>query len=327
MEMRKNMRSVGEVSRPLVLPRRIRIILALAIIAAFCTFALAEDSGSDYSFKKADYWYKRGLILSGEGAYEEALKNYEKALQAYPERAAFWDGKAAALASLSLSSKDASKFNDSLQAYDMAIKLYGDSLKSDSRDANNWYYRGLALSNKASLIQKSEQMNIAILKEDSSNSSGILEEAIKSYEKAIEINPKYLTAWKNIGIDLYSLGRLNESLQAYDHALAIDNNYALAWYNKGLTLYELGEYGQAVQGYDNALKTLPKDAAIWYAKGNSLYRQGNYDMAIECYDEATKLNQSFADAWHQKGEAYERLGSSAIATAAFSKAEALGYSG
>ena len=133
--MRKYMRSVGEVSRPLVLSRDGLNHLALAIIAAFCTFALAEDSGSDYSFKKADYWYMRGLILSGEGAYEEALKNYEKALQAYPERAiAFWDGKAAALASLSLSSKDASKFNDSLQAYDMAVKLYDDSLKSDSSD-------------------------------------------------------------------------------------------------------------------------------------------------------------------------------------------------
>jgi tetratricopeptide (TPR) repeat protein len=322
--MRDNIRSVGDVSRPQRLSNRIRIFLALAIIAVFCTFALAVDSGSDYSFKKADYWYKRGLILSGEGAYEEALKNYEKALQVYPENAAFWDGKAEALASLSLSNNDASKFNDSLQAYDTAIKLYNNSLKPDQGDANIWYYRGLALSNKALMMQKSGQLNIDIPQEDSNR---ILEEAIKSYEKAIEINPKYLTAWKNIGIDLYSLKRLNESLKAYDNAIKIDNNYALAWYNKGLALYELGDYDQAVQAYDNALKSLPENAAIWYNKGNSLYKQGDYDQSIECYDEAIKLNQSYAEAWHQKGEAYEKLGSSAIATAAFSKAQSFGYNG
>ncbi len=327
MAMKEILRSVGEVSRPLMPSRRIRIILALTVLAtifAFCTFAQAEDSGSDYSLKKADYWYKRGLALSGEGAYEEALKNYDKALQAYPKKAAFWDGKAAALASLSLSRKDASRFNDSLLAYDTAITLYDESLKSDSGDANVWYYRGQALSNKASLMQKSEQLDIDIPKDDW---SGILEEAIVSYEKAIEINPKFLTAWKNIGIDLRRLGRLNESLQAYDRALEIDDKYALAWYNKGLALHELGEYGKALQSYDNALKTLPKDAAIWYNKGKAFYRQGDYDLAIECYDQATKLNQSFAEAWQQKGEAYEQLGSDTIATAAFSKAKALGYGG
>jgi len=321
--MREYMRCVGEVSRLSTPSKRFRIILALAIIAVFCTFALAEDGNSDYSFKKADYWYQRALILSGEGAYEEALKNYEKAQQIYPENAATWDGKAAALASLSISNKDASAFNDSRRAYDRAIELYYASLKSNKDDANNWYFLGLALSNKAFVMQKGEQLNISIPKEDW---TGILEEAIASYEQAIEINPKYLTAWKNIGIDLYSLGRLNESLQACDNALAIDNNYALAWYIKGLALYELGDYDQSVQAYNNALKTLPKDAVIWCNKGNSLYRQGNYDMAIECYDEATKLSQSFAEAWHRKGEAYEKLGSNAIATAAFSKAKALGYS-
>jgi tetratricopeptide (TPR) repeat protein len=48
------------------------------------------------------------------------------------------------------------------------------------------------------------------------------DEAIKCYDKALEIDPKYANAWNNKGIFFNNLGRKDEALKAYEKALEID---------------------------------------------------------------------------------------------------------
>ncbi len=296
-------------------------LLLLAILSA-C--ALAQDSSIDYSQKKADYWYKRGLGSSGTGAFEDALNSFDKSIQLDPENADAWSAKAFALRSLSLTGHDLSKYNESLKAYDKAIGLYDDDLRANPQDVNLWYYKGLALGEKADTLRSGRLFNISGYERDA---IGYYEEAIRAYDNATELNPKYLTAWKNKGNILYSLGRYNESLEAYDRAIEIDPKYGLALFGKGLALDKLNRYDEAVQSYDGAIGTLPKNAAIWYNKGNAFVGLGKYDSAIKCYEQAIKLNQSYADAWYSKGVASKNLGFDVEANASFSRARELGYKG
>ncbi|VVB69880.1 Photosystem I assembly protein Ycf3 [uncultured archaeon] len=298
-----------------------RMIVALAFLAVICTSALAEGINSDYSSQKADYWYQRGLDAAGNGAYQNALDNYEKALQICPDKAAFWDGKAAALMSLYLSEKNRTAFNNSLQAYTRAIELYNASIASKPQDADVWYFKGLAQSNKGFALQKGHAFNIS---SDELNESELLIDAIRSYQNALKINPKYATAWKNIGMNFYALGKYNESLQAYDQAIALDSSYPLAWYNKGITLFKLSRYSEALQAFDKALQVFPKNEELWLLKGNCLAALGNQTQAIDCYDTAIRLRPSYSDAWHQKGVAYQKLGLNTVADAAFSQARYFG---
>jgi len=153
---------------------------------------------------------------------------------------------------LYLSKHDPNSYNESLKAYDEAIRLYDEVLQSNSHDANAWYYKGLALSDKVVLIQSGESLNATGTDQDI---TGYLEDALKAYEEAIKINPKYLTAWKNKGNVLYALAKYNESIQAYERAIEIDQKYALAWYGKGLALSKLGRYDEAVNAYDRAIES------------------------------------------------------------------------
>lgn len=298
----------------------LKLIVVLMALATLFISTLSQGNDTTYSNNKADYWYKRALDASGKGDYKDALASYDKAIKINPDNSVYWDGKAALLASLSIKQKNPAYLNDSVHAYNKAIELYNKSINKNPTDFNLYYYRGLALSSKAFLLQS--KINIAQNKE---NATACLEEAIRSYNQAVEINPKYLTAWKNIGIDLYLLGRYNESLKAYDKALEIDQNYGLAWYNKGLALHKLGKYNESIQAYDKALRIFPENAAIWYSKGNSLLSLGNYDGAIDCYEQAIRLNQSYAEAWYKKGMAYQELGYYTVSNASFSRARYLGY--
>ncbi len=241
-----------------------------------------------------------------------------------PENADAWSGKALALRYLSLNEHDLDKYSESLKASDKAIELYDRAIEADSQDVNAIYYKGLAISDKAITMQAAEKLNI-----DSDKQERIkyFEEAISTYDTAIERNPKYITAWKNKGNILFSLGKYNDSIQACDKAIEIAPGYGLAWYSKGLALSRLGRHEEAAAAYDKAIETFPENAGIWYNKGNALYGMGNYDEALECYDKALKLKPSFAKAWHGKGAAFEKIGFQIGADAAFAKAEDLGYSG
>ena len=52
------------------------------------------------------------------------------------------------------------------------------------------------------------------------------QEAIKYYDKAIEIDPNNANAWNNKGLALDNLGKYEEAIKCYDKAIEIDPNYA-----------------------------------------------------------------------------------------------------
>lgn len=301
-----------------------RLVLLLISLATLVVCAIAQGSDSNYTSNKADYWYKKGLMLAGAGSYDEAFRAYDKAIQIDPDNAGAWNGEALTLRALSFSRHDLHEYNESLKASDNAAELYDKAIKANPQDANNWYFKGLTLSDKADTIQASDIFNISSNEQERISN---LQEAIKAYKNATDINPEFVAAWKNIGDVLYKLRKYNEAIQAYDKAIEIVPNYPLAWNGKGLALNKLGKYDEAVKAYDKAIGIIPKNAEIWYNKGNAFLGNGKYDEAINCYDKAIKLNQAFAEAWHYKGVALDKRGFGVEANAAFDQATELGYNG
>ena len=57
---------------------------------------------------------------------------------------------------------------------------------------------------------------------------GSLEDAIGSYDKAIEIKPDHHEVWFFRGIDLDDLGRLEEAIASFNKALEIKPDYRIA---------------------------------------------------------------------------------------------------
>ncbi len=59
------------------------------------------------------------------------------------------------------------------------------------------------------------------------------EEAMKDYDKAIELNPQYAEAYNNRGIAKAELGRNEEAMKDYDKAIELNPQYAEAYNNRG----------------------------------------------------------------------------------------------
>jgi tetratricopeptide (TPR) repeat protein len=61
-------------------------------------------------------------------------------------------------------------------------------------------------------------------------------EALKCFDKALEIDPNYTYAWNSKGLALSNKNDYDQALKCFDKALEIDPNYRDAWTSKGKLL-------------------------------------------------------------------------------------------
>jgi len=134
------------------------------------------------------------------------------------------------------------------------------------------------------------------------------DDAIKCYDRALEINPQLAEGWNNKGNSLHSLGRHDDAIKCYDRALEINPKQAKIWTNKGSSLDSLRRFAEALRCYDRALEINPKQAEAWTNKGNSLNGLGRFAEAIKCLDKALEINPQNAEAWTNKGLSLNGLG-------------------
>jgi tetratricopeptide (TPR) repeat protein len=134
------------------------------------------------------------------------------------------------------------------------------------------------------------------------------EEAISSYDKAVEIKPDYYEAWYNRGISLGNLGRYEEAISSYDKAVEFKPDYHNAWYNQGISLDNLGRYEEAISSYDKAVEFKPDYHQAWNNRGISLGNLGRYEEAISSYDEAVEFKPDDHEAWYNKAYSYSLQG-------------------
>ena len=96
-----------------------------------------------------------------------------------------------------------------------------------------------------------------------SHKEGKIEEAEKSYKKAIELKPDLPEAHYNLGNTLKNLGRLDEAEKSYKKAIELKPDYAEAHNNLGNTLNYKGDLVAAIDSYKQALNIQPDYVEAW----------------------------------------------------------------
>lgn len=127
---------------------------------------------------------------------------------------------------------------------------------------------------------------------------GRLGEAIASYQRALELNPRYADALLNLGRVLHNRqGRLGEALAVYDRALLIKPDFAEAHLNRGNVLRDEGWLAEALAAYDRALLIKPDFAGAHLNRGNLFKDQARFAEALAAYQEALSLSPNMPDAY------------------------------
>ncbi len=72
--------------------------------------------------------------------------------------------------------------------------------------------------------------------------------------------------WLEKGYEHYNRGQYEDALKCFDKAIEVNSKYDLPWVNKGLALYRLGKHEESETCFSTALKIDPQDEAAKKAR-------------------------------------------------------------
>jgi tetratricopeptide (TPR) repeat protein len=182
----------------------------------------------------------------------------------------------------------------------MAADLIGKAVAVDASDAGYHLDFGAALS-----------------------AQGKLEEAIASYERALELNPNMPEVLCNLANAVLRLGRAGEAIARYEQALAIAPDVPQALANLGNILWQQGRLDEAIARCRQALSIQPDFPDALVTLGNALREKGELDQAVVSYRRAVLLKPDFAEAFSNLGNAFRQQGKLREALACYRHALAI----
>lgn len=114
-------------------------------------------------------------------------------------------------------------------------------------------------------------------------------EAEHAYERALISNPYHVEASINLGRLLHIRGRIDDAIRQYRRAIDIDGSASVAAFNLGVALEERGEIDEAIEAYALAVAAQPELADAHYNLGRLYDRLGEDRAAIRHWSAYKRL--------------------------------------
>ena len=138
----------------------------------------------------------------------------------------------------------------------------------------------------APTAQQQAQFNSLAKQADAAREAGRLEDAIKFYNEALQLNPKWPEGWWYLGSIFYDRDRYNEAAEALKILLSLKRENGPAWTLLGLCEFQLRNYKESLADllYGKQLGVGDNKAFINVARYHGsllLTRSGQFEMAFE----------------------------------------------
>lgn len=229
-----------------------------------------------------------GAALSAKGLYNEAIKAYKKSLRsnarnitahknlalAYFEKGLFNEAEKEFDETKRLSVKDIRYLEGS--DWNKKINALQEEIKIDPHNARAYYLLAEIYYNVEiyDLAICDLRKSIEVAREYAGNDYDILsaynylgasyiqkamfEEAIRSYKKAIKINPNNHISHYGLGISYWRLGRYNKAISECRQVLKINPHYLIAQYIIGICYEKKRTYRKAIKEFEELLANAPQ---------------------------------------------------------------------
>jgi tetratricopeptide (TPR) repeat protein len=263
-------------------------------------------------------WAQRGLTLTAKDKLEQAIDMFDKAISLQPDQATAWAGKSVALflqglkimcnavdvfwrgdnptpqlnAVTNIAEKAYSKFTEATKACNKGIML-------NPKESSFWLLKGHFLLCRW----------------------GLEDEALASFDKAIELEPELIEAWRGKALTFAALGRYKEANDIAERWSGPDKQKLLAdmqRFNtlrnsvqakrpgivhaqesvfKGRSLAIIGEWDKAASVFSDVITIKPDYAEAWLGLASVYYLQGKVALSFEKCKRAIAIKPDYAQAW------------------------------
>lgn len=164
--------------------------------------------------------------------YDEAIRDYDKAIELDPKDARSFRNRGLAFANID-------KYDEAIRDYDKAIEL-------DPKDAFSFRLRGDAY------VKKEKQ-----------------DEAIRDYGKAVELDPKDARSFRSRGAAYQRKQQFDQAIVDFTKAIELNPKDTFSFSSRGNAYNNKGKYDEAIRDYDKTIELDPKDAFGFRGRGIS----------------------------------------------------------
>ncbi len=283
---------------------------------------------------------KRGGVLQALGRPEEALKAYDQALDLDPSYAQAQERRGGILLALGKPTEALAAFDQALaidpayalaqldraQAFqalkqpEEALQACDRALAVDPSFVQAQVQRGLLLASQGKTQEALKALEKG-LELDPRNLPALearagllltlgndrLDEALKSFDALLEMDPARAAFHCGRGIALQRKGKLVETLKAFDRALELDPRCVQAYLHRGIFQQTQGRLEEALKSFDQAIAIDPRQARALAGRGTVLLKQAKHEEAVEALKRATALDPTQAQDFFTLGKAFQAV--------------------
>jgi tetratricopeptide (TPR) repeat protein len=260
-------------------------VVAALLVVMGCGGSTALRSGKVYFEKNKDF--------------PKAEEWFKKAIVEEPDS---WE----AYLYLAMSQAEQQKYGEAEPNFEKAMELAPDQQKKD-----------IIYSNQHAYFVEHYNRGITL------NSVADYEEAVKEFEKAVQVEPGYAKGHVNLGVTYSLLKEEDKAMAAFQKAVEVDPSEPEAWRNLGITYRNLKEYGKAAEAYEKMVELDPEDMDAAESLGEMYMMEKQYEKALGSFTKVAEANGE--DPWvqFQIGSANFSLEDYEASAAAYQKSAAL----
>ncbi|MFA6876883.1 MAG: tetratricopeptide repeat protein [Parabacteroides sp.] len=118
-----------------------------------------------------------------------------------------------------------------------------------------------------------------------------LNAALRSFDKALKLDPDYVDAWVGKGVTLYDLGDCFQAITCLNEAVRLNSKSFKARYNRGKCYLSIKYYEEAVSDFIKALDVKPKHIAAHEYLAEAFRNIGEDELARQHQEIADQLRE------------------------------------
>lgn len=173
---------------------------------------------------------------------------------------------------------------------------------------------------KRQLAEALLQLTVVFIWPNNQSGGIYSDEAERLLPKILEWLPEKPGAWYCLGANLNRAHQFGEAIAAFQRAIELEPTYISPYHGLGNIYDRLGQYEKAKASYQQAIELNPHNPFPHYGLGNVYRALREYDKAIASYERANSLEPSLGYPYHGLGQVYRELGRHDDAILAFQQA-------
>jgi tetratricopeptide (TPR) repeat protein len=236
---------------------------------AIAIYTEVLDDKSLPNDRRATILNDRGVAYSRRQQQKEAIDDFNRAIQLYPEYAAVYNNRGNVLLGLGAA-------KEALKDFDRALLL-----------APGY---AAAYSNRAGAYMK----------------LGQVDRAIPDYSKAAELTPNSAVALSGRGRAQLSAERPYSAIRDFSRAVTLDTRFSAAYRSRAEAKRAIERYEEAIEDFSRAVAFEPRNAELYALRGSAYVDAGNAASGIKDFAKAIELSPNTASFYASRGLAYAK---------------------